>query len=372
MAARAGVSHQTVSRVVNGHPNVAPSTRERVQQAIAELGYRPNTAARALVTGSTRTLGLVTSHINQYGPAQTLLGLEKAARAAGYSLSVAILDDDSEIAMREAVDRFVGQSVDAVVALSTYGQAVDALRRFDVPVPLIAVQVGRDDARPTVWVDQEAGAALATRHLLDLGHRTVHHVTGPGDSLEARGRRIGWRRELEAAGAPVPEVLGGNWWPSSGYAAGLELAARARATRGTADEVTAVFVANDQMALGVLNALCEEGLSVPGDISVVGFDDVPECPYYRPPLTTVRQDFAELGRRGVQLVLARLRGEELEADPVLPELVVRASTGPSPGRSTSGLTEPMLALTITTRAASRGRSDRGDAPITDGREGTLT
>ncbi|WP_222192904.1 LacI family DNA-binding transcriptional regulator [Modestobacter italicus] len=329
VAARAGVSHQTVSRVVNGHPNVAPGTRERVQRAIAELGYRPNTAARALVTGSTRTIGLVTSHINQYGPAQTLLGLEKAARAAGYSLSVAILDDDSEVAMREAVDLFVGQSVDAVVALSTYGQAVDALRRFEAPVPLIAVQVGRDDARPTVWVDQEVGAALATRHLLDLGHRTVHHVTGPGDSLEARGRRVGWRRELEAAGAPVPEVLCGDWWPSSGFAAGRELAAMARAARGTADEVTAVFVANDQMALGVLNALCEEGLSVPGDISVVGFDDVPECAYYLPPLTTVRQDFAELGRRGVELVLARLRGEELEADPVLPELVVRASTAPA-------------------------------------------
>ena len=328
VAARAGVSHQTVSRVVNGHPNVAPSTRERVQRAIAELGYRPNTAARALVTGTTRTLGLVTSHINQYGPAQTLLGLEKAARAAGYSLSVAILDDDSESAMREAVDRFVGQSVDAVVALSTYGQAVEALRRFEAPVPLIAVQVGRDDARPTVWVDQEVGAGLATRHLLELGHRTVHHVTGPADSLEAAGRLVGWRRELLAAGAPVPEVLPGNWWPSSGHEAGRALAARARAARGTAEAVTAVFVANDQMALGLLNALHEEGLSVPEDVSVVGFDDVPECAFFTPPLTTVRQDFAELGRRGVQLVLARLRGERHDAEPVLPQLIVRGTTRP--------------------------------------------
>src|SRR3954454_21201971 len=168
VAAHAGVSHQTVSRVVNHHPNVAAATRERVLRAIAELGYRPNAAARALVTGSSRTIGLVTSHINQYGPAQTLLGLEKAARAAGYSLSVAILDDDSEGAMREAVDRFVSQSVDAVVALSTYGQAVEALSRFESPVPLIAVQVGHDPLHPTVWVDQEVGAALATRHLLEL------------------------------------------------------------------------------------------------------------------------------------------------------------------------------------------------------------
>jgi len=327
VAAHAGVSHQTVSRVVNGHPNVAPATRERVLRAIAELGYRPNAAARALVTGSTRTIGLVTSHINQYGPAQTLLGLEKAARAAGYSLGVAILDDDSEGAMREAVDRFVAQSVDAVVALSTYGQAVEALGRFSAPVPLIAVQVGHDPRHPTVWVDQEVGAAVATRHLLSLGHRTVHHVTGPGDSLEARGRLVGWRRELVAAGAPVPEVLYGNWWPTSGHAAGRELAARALASGRSGEEVTAVFVANDQMALGLLNALHEAGLSVPGDVSVVGFDDVPEAAYYTPPLTTVRQDFAELGRRGVQLVLARLRGEAYHPEPVMPQLVVRESTG---------------------------------------------
>jgi DNA-binding LacI/PurR family transcriptional regulator len=330
VAAHAGVSHQTVSRVVNGHPHVAPATRERVLRAIAELGYRPNTAARALVTGSTRSIGLVTSHINQYGPAQTLLGLEKAARAAGYSLSVAILDEDSERAMREAVDRFVAQSVDAVVALSTYGQAVEALARFQAAVPLIAVQVGRDPAHPTVWVDQQAGAVLATRHLLELGHRTVHHVTGPQDSLEAGGRLLGWRSELLTVGAPVPEVIVGDWWPTSGYAAGRELVTRLRSGRRVTDEVTAVFVANDQMALGLLHAFHEAGLSVPGDISVVGFDDVPESAYYTPALTTVQQDFAELGRRGVELVLARLNGEEFTADPVMPRLVVRSSTGPAP------------------------------------------
>jgi DNA-binding LacI/PurR family transcriptional regulator len=337
VAARAGVSHQTVSRVVNGHPHVAPATRERVQRAIEELGYRPNTAARALVTGSTRTLGLVTSHVNQYGPAQTLIGLEQAARAAGYSLSVAILDDDTESAMREAVDRFVSQSVDAVLALSTYGQAVESLRRFEVPVPLVAVQVGRDRQHPTVWVDQEAGAALATRHLLGLGHRTVHHVCGPGDSLEARGRVVGWRRELVAVGAEVPEVLQGDWWPASGYAAGRRLAARIRDDRAGGPGVSAVFLANDQMALGLLNALHEEGIAVPGEVSVVGFDDVPEAAYYTPPLTTVRQDFAELGRRGVELVLARLHGEEPEVDPVVPQLVVRSTTA-APGRRT-GLTQ---------------------------------
>jgi DNA-binding LacI/PurR family transcriptional regulator len=324
VAARAGVSHQTVSRVINRHPSVAPHTRARVEQAIAELGYRPNIAARALVTGSTRTIGLVTVNISQYGPAQTMIGLERAARAAGYSLSVAILDVPTAEAMRDAVESFAAQSVDAVVALSTYDDAAAAVGAIVSPVPLVTVQAGVGGDRPAVGVDQEAGARLATRHLLSLGHATVHHVAGPEASQEARARTVGWRAELVAAGAPVPELLRGDWTPSSGYAAGKELAARLRAE----GDVTAVFLANDQMALGLLTALHEEGLSVPGDVSVVGFDDLPEAPYFSPPLTTIRQDFAELGRRGVQLVLARLNGEELHLDAVPPELVLRSSTRP--------------------------------------------
>jgi DNA-binding LacI/PurR family transcriptional regulator len=328
VAARAGVSHQTVSRVVNGHPSVAPRTRERVEQAIAELGYRPNIAARALVTGSTRTIGLVTVKINQYGPAQTMIGLEKAARAAGYSVSVSILDDATAADMREAVDTLVSQRVDAIVALSTYDDAAEALSVLDSPVPLVAVQVGGDEERPAVGVDQVTGARLATRHLLDLGHRTVHHVSGPLDSQEARGRIEGWRTELEAAGAPVPEYVRGDWTPSSGYSAGRQLAERIRA----GDDVTAVFLANDQMALGLLAAFHERGIEAPDDVSIVGFDDLPEAPYFTPPLTTIRQDFAELGRRGVQLVLARLRGEDLHPRAVPAELVVRASTGAAKSR----------------------------------------
>ena len=153
----------------------------------------------------------------------------------------------------------------------------------------------------------------------------MHHVAGPADSQEARGRTAGWRSELVAAGAPVPELLRGDWTPSSGYAAGRKLAARIRA----GEDITAVFLANDQMALGVLAALHEEGLEIPDDVSVVGFDDLPEAPYFTPPLTTVRQDFEELGRRGVQLVLARLAGEDLHPEPVPAPLLVRASTGPA-------------------------------------------
>ena len=334
VAARAGVSHQTVSRVINGHPNVAPQTRERVERAIRELGYRPNTAARALVTGSTRTIGFVTVNINQYGPAQTLVGLERAARAAGYSLSVTVLDEATADAMRDAVDRFVAQSVDAVLALATYDDAVEALHAVHTPLPLVTVQSGGAVEEPAVGVDQVAGARLATRHLLDLGHRTVHHVTGPADSQESRDRIEGWRTELSAAGAPEPVCLHGDWTPSSGYEAGRRLAARRR----DGEEITAVFLANDQMAMGLLAALHEEGIEAPRDVSVVGFDDLPEAPYLTPPLTTVRQDFAELGHRAVELVLARLAGRELHLQPVPPELLVRSSSGPVPvGRTPAGV-----------------------------------
>jgi DNA-binding LacI/PurR family transcriptional regulator len=330
VAARAGVSHQTVSRVINGSPNVAPKTRARVERAIAELGYRPNTAARALVTGSTRTIGLVIVKINHYGPAQTLVGLEQAARAAGYALSVTVLDDATAGAMCDAVDRFVAQSVDAVVALATYDAVSEALGTLDPPVPLVAVHSGRG-ARTAVGMDQIAGARLATRHLLELGHRTVHHVAGPADSQEARDRIEGWRGELLAAGAPVPPLLHGDWTPPSGHASGRRLATRMR----DGEDVTAVFPGNDQMALGLLAAFREEGLAVPRDVSVVGFDDLPEAPYFAPPLTTVRQDFAELGRRAARLALSRLKGEAVLPEPVLPALVQRSSTGP-PARRPAG------------------------------------
>ncbi|GIF62660.1 LacI family transcriptional regulator [Asanoa ishikariensis] len=324
VAARAGVSHQTVSRVINRHPNVAVATRARVLAAIAELGYRPNGAARALATGSTRTIGLVTSNISQYGPAQTMLGLEHAAREAGYFLTVSVLDDAGARTMTEAIDRLATQSVDAIVALSTYDEAVLALREVHAAVPLITVQASGDGDGPAVWVDQETGAALATRHLLDLGHRTVHHVSGPAGSIEAAARASSWRAVLDSAGARPPSMLRGDWLPASGHAAGRELVARRRG----GESVTAVFVANDQMAFGLLNAFHEAGLRVPDDVSVVGFDNVPEAPYYIPPLTTVRQDFAELGRRGVQLVLGLLGGEQARPCPVVPQLLVRATTAP--------------------------------------------
>ncbi len=329
VAARAGVSLQTVSRVVNGSPHVAPDTRARVELAIADLGYRPNPAARALVTGASRTIGLVTHHLHQYGPAQTTVGLERSAREAGYSLRISVLHDTSGAAMQAAVEDLAAESVDVVVALATYADALDAVDRMRTAVPVVTVQAGPDLRRPTVWVDQEAGARAATRHLLELGHATVHHLAGPVSSLEARRRLAGWRTELLAAGAPAPAPLQGDWSPAAGLAAGRRLAAQVRNPPTGEAPPTAVFVGNDQMAVGLLKALHEAGVAVPGEMSVVGFDDIPEAAYLLPGLTTVRQDFAELGRLGVALALDRLTGRPPGAPaPVVPELVARASSAP--------------------------------------------
>ena len=318
----AGVSHQTVSRVLNAHPHVTPATRQRVERAIDQLGYRRNTAARALVTRRSATLGVVSVGSSNYGPANTLMGIEAAARAAGYSVSFVSLDQVDRRNMQDALDHFTGVGVDGIVVLSPTRSAVEAVHGLsaDVPVVVTAEGTGRS-SRPSVLIDQLHGSRVATGHLLDLGHRTVHHVRGPQDWLEADARVQGWLTELGARAVAAPECLAGDWSAASGYEAGCRLA-RQR-------DVTAVFVANDQMALGVLRALFEAGRSVPEDVSVVGFDDIPEAAYLRPPLTTVRQDFAEVGRRCLRQLVALIDGQPAGAGATIePDLVVRASTAP--------------------------------------------
>ncbi|WP_371484307.1 LacI family DNA-binding transcriptional regulator [Kitasatospora sp. NBC_00315] len=320
----AGVSHQTVSRVLNGAPHVRPDTRDRVLAAIRELDYRPNSAARALVTRRSQTLGVVSFASALYGPAAMLDGIEQAARSAGYFVSVASLRSLDSRSLQEAVDRLRDQSVEGIVVIAPQISAVSAVAKLSSTVPVVAVGSGSQSRVPMVAVDNEAGALAATRHLLDLGHETVHHVAGPAGWLETRARQDGWRRALEAAGAPVPQVQSGDWSSRSGYEAGLRIA--------TDPEVSAVFCANDHMALGLLRALHESGRTIPGAISVVGFDDIPEAAYFTPPLTTVRQDFGELGRRALELLVEELAGVGHARSHVLisPEMVLRRSAGPAP------------------------------------------
>ena len=319
VAELAGVSHQTVSRVLHDSPHVRRDTRERVLSAMRQLDYRPNTVAQALVTGRSKTLGVVSFDTTLYGPASTLLGIEQAAHDAGYAVTISSLRSLNRPAVLAAIQRLFDQGVDGVGVIAPLRAGVDALRHLRPDFPVVAVEAGPDSSIPVATVDQTAGAAAATRHLLDLGHHTVFHLAGPADWKEAEERIEGWRSTLKAAGAPVPPLLRGDWTPRSGYELGRGLLQM--------HEVTAVFVANDQMSLGLLRRLHEAGREVPKDLSVVGFDDIPEAAYFTPPLTTVRQDFAELGRRCLHILLGRIEGERVETRVVVPaELVVRAST----------------------------------------------
>jgi DNA-binding LacI/PurR family transcriptional regulator len=311
----------TVSRVINGTGPVRPTTRARVLAAIEELGYRPNSAARALVTGRTGTLGVLALESNLYGPASTLYGIENAAREAGFAITISSAKNPSRSSIADAVENLRGQAVEGIIVIAPHVAAGRALDAAPADIPLVAVGGGDDAPVPVIAVDQRDGARRATEHLLALGHRTVWHVAGPEDWLEALDREAGWRKTLERHGAPVPKVVRGDWSSRSGYDAG-------RALVGESD-VDAVFAGNDQMALGLLRAFAEAGISVPGDVRVAGFDDVPEAAYFTPPLTTVRQDFIELGRRTFGLLTARMSGgDRHDRALVAPELIVRESTGP--------------------------------------------
>ena len=320
VAKLAGVSHQTVSRVLNEHPNVRQETRARVLEAMESLDYRRNLAARTLVTRQSHTLGIIGFETTLFGPASMLYGIEDAARTAGYLVSIAMVRNLERQPVLEAVDRLRQHAVDGIIAIAPMPAVTNGLMQAPAGLACVAVGgAGPAEAVPTVRVDNAAGARIATQHLIDLGHRTVHHVAGPADWPEAQERIAGWRAALTAAGAEIPPILPQSWTAEAGYAQGQALA------RDPA--VTAVFCANDRIALGVLRALHEAGRKVPEEVSVVGFDDMPESGYFLPPLTTVRQDFAELGRLSLALLLEHMAGPESPAHVVVPpELAIRAST----------------------------------------------
>jgi DNA-binding LacI/PurR family transcriptional regulator len=330
VAQLAGVSYQTVSRVLHESPHVRGDTRERVLAAIRELDYRPNSLARALVTGRSKTLGVVTFDTTLYGPASTLLGIERAAHDAGYAVSITSVRSLDRDAVLAAIQQLRVQGVDGVAVIAPVRAVADALRHVPSDFAVVAVEAGPNASIPVATVDQRVGAADATRHLLQLGHETVWHLAGPSEWKEAEERVEGWRSALEEAGATVPALLRGDWTPRSGYELGQELL--------QIPELSAVFVANDQMALGLLRRLHEAGREVPRDLSVVGFDDIPEAAYFTPPLTTVRQDFSELGRRCLHILLGRIEGDPtLTRVVVAPKLVVRDSTAAVPrGKAASG------------------------------------
>ena len=317
VARLAGVSHQTVSRVLNDLPNVRPATRARVEQAIAQLKYSPSPAARALVTRRTRTIGLITPGISDYGPTSIAMHFNVAARAARYSVDTVTALDSDATAVRWVIESLLRQRVDALVLIVVDNAVLEFIRSLELTIPLVAVAATQRRSTHIVSIDQYRGARSAVCHLAELGHTRIHHLAGPSTAPDAIERVRGWRDELAAQRLEVPELLQGDWTAASGYDLGQHL-----------ESGTAAFASNDQMAIGLLSSLRDRGIRVPEDISVVGFDDVPEAPYMFPPLTTVRQDFAALGALMMQKVLVAVEEPEsaTEDTPLSTKLIVRQST----------------------------------------------
>ncbi|WP_423918713.1 LacI family DNA-binding transcriptional regulator [Frigoribacterium sp. 2-23] len=318
VAALAGVSYQTVSRVLNDSPSIRPATRQRVLDVITEIGYRPNQAARALSTSRSKVIGVLTLQNVHFGPQTMVNAIELEARAAGYRLAIASTtrDDDD---VRASLDVLTSQSVEAIIVIAPQRRFFNVIDELDLGLPIVALDSTQRAKAHSLSVDQFAGARLATRHLIDLGHRHIVHVAGPQDWIEADERMQGFLFEMGEADLSIEPPILGDLTADFGYIAGRELLRRR--------DYTAVFAANDMMALGLLHAFREADVDVPREVSVVGFDDSPSAAHVWPPLTTVRQDFELIGRRALELVLAELDGNEVvDLTLIPPELVVRGST----------------------------------------------
>lgn len=338
VARAAGVSYQTVSRVINESPNVKDSTRQAVLEVIEELGYRPNRAARALAGGPVQSVTVLASNTSLYGYRAALEGIEEATREAGFGMGVRVVESDAPGDVEEAVERAL-EPAGAVIVVAFDRAGAATLERVPAEVPTVAMtpapslpargrtRAGSRGARPRVWIDEFEAAKEATRYLLSLGHPSVQHLSIPNWTGTTR-RMEGWRAALAEAGVRAPKPLHGGWGAEWGYEAG-QVVARDR-------DATAVLCGNDDIALGVMRAMYEAGRAVPEDVSIVGFDDEPYARFYTPALTTVRQDFAALGRAAFAQLLA-LVGSSRSIGPVdhpRAELVVRESAGPPPrGRS---------------------------------------
>jgi DNA-binding LacI/PurR family transcriptional regulator len=288
-----------------------------------EIQYRPNRAARMLVTRHSRTIGVLSASSAEYGPARSIVAIEDAARAAGYYVNIANLAKADEESIGLALEHLMEQAVEGLVVIAPQVRVFDVLAKMSIDVPYVSFQTtGQTELQ--IPADQVAGARMATRHLIELGHREILHLAGPQDWIEAEARMRGFLQEIDEAELNTYPPILGDWTAEFGYRAGRELLA----TR----EFSAVFAASDHMALGLMHAIRDAGLDMPGDISVVGFDDIPDAKHFAPPLTTIRQDFAEIGRRAFEVLLSELSsGKVAERAQILPELVVRASTARAPG-----------------------------------------
>ncbi|MEW5958773.1 MAG: LacI family DNA-binding transcriptional regulator [Chloroflexota bacterium] len=331
VAHEAGVSTQTVSRVLNNRPDVAPDTRQQIMDIINRLGYQPSALARSLIRQRSFTLGVVTAGLRYSGPSRTINGITTQAEAKGYALLLKKLPKFDTHEVEPILNAVLARQVDGIIwAVPEIAQNHNWLldRLPDLPVPIIFLTMHQQANLSVVTVDNYLGGRLATEHLLEQGFRHIGHLTGPLAWWEARQRKAGWQDALADAGLSVDDNqwVEGNWSPESGETTIGRLLDQY-------PEMEAVFVANDQMALSVLQVACRRGLRVPADLAVVGFDGLPEAAYFCPPLTTVYQNLQELGSLAVQQIVRMI---ETRHEPnsiyeprsiwLKPELIVRESS----------------------------------------------
>lgn len=319
VARLAKVSHQTVSRVINKNASIRPETKSRVLKAIQSLDYRPSQAARALASAKTKMLGILASDTDFSGPASMVHEMELAARAQGYFTMVCGVDPTSKESIKDGVAHLRRLGIEGLAIITPHSELVDFVRSNMVGVPVVTLDSVHRTDNLSVSVDNFAGGAIATQHLIDLGHHNILHVSGPKDWFEASARAAGYSSTMLKAGL-TPQIVSGDWTIATGFTIGMQLDLKVK-------QATAIFFANDRMALGLMHACRIRGIGVPGQLSLVGFDDLEEAAYSWPPLTTMRQDFKSLGKRAMQLLLQELDGTTTQkTERLIPELVIREST----------------------------------------------
>lgn len=316
------VSYQTVSRVVNESPHVSKETRRRVLRAIKELNYQPNHVARSLVTRRSNLIEVITFGGVHYGPSQMVAHVERAARRQGYNLILTNISEMSLDEIRAAINSLSGRLVDGLIIVTpVVGVQYEELVALCRGIPFVMIDTPLGSNTPSVVINQRHGSQIATQHLIDQGHQHICEISGPLHWHGAIARHESWSQTLEAAGIKPGKSEAGDWTAWSGYEA-------ARRLLESKQQFTGLVVGNDQMALGAMRALREAGLSVPKDVSVVGFDDIPEAACFEPPLTTVRQNFDMLGSQSVEYLLDLMLHLDtpLQQRVLYPYLVERQST----------------------------------------------
>jgi len=335
VALEAGVSTQTVSRVLNSRPDVSPETPLRVQRVIERLAYQPSAVARSLIRKRTHTIGVVGAGLEYFGPSRTLAGIERQAADLGFSVLLTLLHEPETDDLRPVLSDMLSHQVEGIIwAAPEIADNRSWIDKVEQPaVPIVFLTMEPRSGSTVVSIDNREGGRLAAQHLLAHGRMHIALVTGPLTWWEARERQLGWEEALNGAGltAKPRQIVEGNWSPESGALAFTRLQAQF-------PEMDAVFASNDQMAQGILHAAWKDNVRVPQDLAVVGFDDIPEASYSIPPLTTIRQETNELGRAAVralgQLIATWHEARKTQTDPAIaaqsvklePRLVVRSSS----------------------------------------------